>query len=81
MKVNQVSDKNALMRLGAMRHYYRNRVKFDFSDSEYLDFIRNNQVTEFDRIQLNKHKGTVKLEDMYVSRNATRIKRRRNAEK
>ena len=81
MKVNPVvSDKNALVRLGAMKAYYKNRVNFDFSDSEYLNFIRNNQVTELDRIRLNKHKGNVKLSDLWVSRNSTLIKRRRNAQ-
>ena len=75
-----ISDKNALVRLNALQHYYRKRVKFTFSDAEFINFIRNNHVTELDRIRLSKNRGNVELSDLWVSRNSTRLKRRRNAD-
>ena len=61
-----ISDKNALSRLYALQ--------------KFLDFVKNNQVTEFDRIILFKKRGNVALSDLGVKRNSTRIKRRSHAE-
>ena len=75
-----ISHKNALSRLHALQHYYRKRVKFTFSDEDFIRFVQNNHITEYDRIRLNKNAGNVGLGDLWISRNSTRIKRRRNAE-
>ena len=75
-----ISDKNALSRLYALQKYYQPRANFNFSAADFLDFVKTNQVTEFDRIILFKKRGNVALSDLGVKRNSTRIKRRSHAE-
>ena len=75
-----ISSRTALARLNALRNYYKKRANFNFSDAEFLNFVKNNQITEYDRVRLNKHSGDVCISDLWISRNSTRIKRRRNAE-
>lgn len=75
-----ISSKNAISRLHALRYYYKNRVKFQFSESDFIRFVQTNAITEYDRIRLNKTAGNVGLGDLRISRNSTRLKRRRNAE-
>ena len=74
-----ISSKTALSRLHALQYYYKNRANFNFSESDFINFVRNNQITEFDRIILSKKRGNVALSDLGVKRNSTRIKRRRNS--
>lgn len=75
-----ISSRTALARLNALRRYYKKTCKFQFSDAEFLNFVKNNHISELDRIRLSKNRGNVELSDLWVSRNSTRIKRRRNAE-
>ena len=60
-----ISHKNALSRLHALQRYYKNRINFNFSDAEFINFIRNNHVTELDRIRLSKNRGNVELSDLW----------------
>lgn len=75
-----ISDKNALSRLYALQKYYQPRANFNFSESDFINFVRSSKITEFDRIIVFKKCGNVALSDLGVKRNSTRIKRRSHAE-
>lgn len=78
--MNTISDKNALSRLYALQKYYQPRATFNFSSNDFLTFVKNNQITEFDRIKISKKRGNIAISDLSVTRNCTRIKRRSHAE-
>lgn len=73
-----ISKHNASVRLNGLRSYYKNRL--DITDDEFLRFIHENKVTEYDRIRLKNSKSPkITINDLWIGRNATRLRHRNNS--